>query len=102
MTPADLCRFIEGLLAAWSVAAEVTAAEIPGGVEARIARASAPDILAKRTHTPAGIIWEVQAMGERARVHASAQGAIRSLGGHLAPERPAARVLFVSAGAAAE
>jgi hypothetical protein len=42
------------------------------------------------------MVWEVGPEDGRARAHPSAQGAIRSLGALLAPDRPRGRVVFAA------
>ena len=87
-------RFLEGLLTAWSAEGEVHAEVAADGVVGRIERADAPTLFVWRRHLPFGIVWEVGRADSPPRAHPSAQGAIRSLGGHLAPERARGRVVF--------
>mgnify|MGYP003700880339 CR=1 FL=1 len=91
-----LVRFLDGLLAAWAVDGAVTP---DGDAAATIVRVDGPAIRVLRTVEPFGVAWTIEAAGERTRRHASAQGAIRTLGALLAPDRPAGRVVFAAGGA---
>ncbi len=95
-TNIDMRQFLEGLLVALSVAGRVEAGETGDGLWGRIDRDDGPAIHVRRQRNAFGFIWEIEAEGERARAHPSAQGALRSLGALLAPDRPRGRVLFAA------
>jgi len=97
MTESEMRRFLEGLLTAWSVEGEASAAAIPDGVSGRISRPGLHEIAVTRRCLPFGVAWEVGAAGARTRAHPSSGGAIRSLGALLAPERARGRVVFAAA-----
>lgn len=94
MTETDLRQFLEGLLVAWAIDAAIETGKQDADVVAWMRPAGAAAIKVTRGVRPFGVFWEVAPAGANARAHSSAQGAIRSLGAVLAPERPMARVLF--------
>ena len=96
MAPADLQAFLQGLLTAWSInGAALACSAIDGGVSGSISRAGSPTVHTRRMQAKFGIVWQVETEGARPRAHKSAQGAIRSLGAALAPERAVGRVMFI-------
>jgi hypothetical protein len=95
MIDEQMRKFAEGLLIALSVEASVAVDVIEGGAECRVDRPTGElPIYIRRNRQQFGIIWEIWEEGGHRRAHPSAQGAIRSIGALLAPERPRGRVLF--------
>jgi len=88
--------FLEGLLHAWAVDGAVEVRPLEDGMLGRIDRTGRAAIRVTRRRLPFGIAWEVGPEDGRRRAHPSVQGAIRSLGALLAPERTRGRVVFAA------
>lgn len=94
MTETELRQFLEGLLVAWRTDAAIETAREAADVVAWVRPRAGAVVEVRRGVRAIGVVWEVAAGGGRPRPHPSAQGAIRSLGAALAPERSMARVMF--------
>lgn len=94
MTETQLRQFLEGLLVAWAVDGAVETGRDGDEVRAAVRHDGREICDVRRGVQPFGAVWRVASPGGPARTHASAQGAIRSLGAILAPARPTGRVMF--------
>lgn len=95
MSAAELEVLLLGLLRLWQVEGSVRTAREGDKVTAAIECGDFSPLTVTWQHAPFGIAWQVQAGEERLRTYPSIVSLIRDLRGRLAPERGAARVLFV-------
>lgn len=94
MTETQLRQFLEGLLVAWAVDGAVETGRDGDAVRASVRQGGREICDVWRSVEPFGAVWRIAPPDGKARTHASAQGAIRSLGAILAPARPVGRVMF--------
>lgn len=92
----DLRRLMNGLFAAWAISAEAAVTREGDDSVVRVRQGGLVVLTLRRRIEPFGAVWRVEAPGARARAHRSVQGALRTAGAILAPDRPRARVLFAA------